>query len=126
MSSVNKILLWIRICNFLSYTVMYSFVEFESLKRWLVLPLLTCRFLPFAIFPKFFAWPRFICIFIMLALVISRRNVLCDLRFTQFSFMDKRKPTKRNRHRQTQRRRLKDRAPDRVKDAGTETSREKL
>ena len=29
----------------LSYTVMHSFVEFESLKKWLVLPLLTCRFL---------------------------------------------------------------------------------
>ena len=28
---------------------MYSFVEFESLKKWLVLPLLTCRFLTFAI-----------------------------------------------------------------------------
>ena len=48
MSSVNKILLWIRICNFISYTVMYSFVEFESLKKWLVLALLTCRFLTFA------------------------------------------------------------------------------
>ena len=48
MSSVNKILLWIRICNFISYTVMYSFVEFESLRKWLVLPLLTCRFLTFA------------------------------------------------------------------------------
>ena len=48
MSSVNKILLWIRICNFISYAVMYSFVEFESLKKWLVLPLLTCRFLTFA------------------------------------------------------------------------------
>ena len=48
MSSVNKILLWIRICNFISYTVMYGFVEFESWKKWLVLPLLTCRFLTFA------------------------------------------------------------------------------
>ena len=27
---------------------MYSFVEFELLKKWLVLPLLTCRFLTFA------------------------------------------------------------------------------
>ena len=27
---------------------MYSFVEFESLKKWLVLALLTCRFLTFA------------------------------------------------------------------------------
>ena len=50
MSSVNKILLWIRKCYFISYTVMYSFVEFESLKKWLVLPLLTCRFLTFASF----------------------------------------------------------------------------
>ena len=49
MSSVNKILLWIRICNLLSYAVMLSFVEFESLKKWLVLPLLTCRFLTSAI-----------------------------------------------------------------------------
>ena len=49
MSSVNKILLWICICNFISYTVMYSFVEFESSKKWLVLALLTCRFLTFAI-----------------------------------------------------------------------------
>ena len=48
MSSVNKILLWIRKCYFISYTVMYSFVEFESLKKWLVLALLTCRFLTFA------------------------------------------------------------------------------
>ena len=29
----------------MSYTVMYSFDEFESLKKWLVLPLPTCRFL---------------------------------------------------------------------------------
>ena len=49
MSSVNKILLWIRICYFISYTVMYSFVEFESLKKWQILPLPTCRFLTFAI-----------------------------------------------------------------------------
>ena len=48
MSSVNKIFLWIRICNFISYTVMYRFVEFESLKKWLVLPLPTWRFLTFA------------------------------------------------------------------------------
>ena len=52
MSSVNKILLWIRICYFISYTVMYSFVEFESLKKWLILPLPTCPFLTFAIINK--------------------------------------------------------------------------
>ena len=49
MSSVNKILLWILKCYFMSYTVMYSFVEFESLKIWRVLPLPKWRFLTTAL-----------------------------------------------------------------------------
>ena len=57
MSSVNKILLWILKCYFMSYTVMYSFDEFESLKKWLVLPLPTCHFLTFAISDFLYALP---------------------------------------------------------------------
>ena len=48
MSAVNKIPLWIRKCYFTSYAVMYSFVDFESLKKILILTLPTFRFSTFA------------------------------------------------------------------------------
>ena len=43
MSSFKKILLRIHKCHFISCTIMYSFAEFESLKKWLILTLPTCR-----------------------------------------------------------------------------------
>ena len=60
MCSVNKILLCIFECYFISYTVIYSFVEFESLKDWLILPLLwNCVLFISMGMMMFFAWMLF-------------------------------------------------------------------